>query len=275
MRSFRSTSRKSAYGALESLFRYPEKVFIIHYSCGPFFESVNSPKIVSISLTNLDSKQSYSFSIHLAAEILDLPLNLLSPSQYRQAETKVLQDFVNFLREHEDCYFVHWSMNNATFGFGAIFHRYQVLCGENESIPKIKKIDIHNILEEIYSEGYECHNRIVKKGREVYQVNGRLLCLAHRNNIKLFEAVSGIEEVEYYRKGAYNKMHESTLRKTFIVRRILKLTLTKELKVRSPIKQYGWTIQGVFEYAKSNWVGAIILAIFGALIQLLLISILT
>ncbi len=63
--------RKQAKSQLSELSNKTDQVIVIHYSCESFYDRPDgsSPRITSIAVSNLESGQTKSFSIHQIAEI--------------------------------------------------------------------------------------------------------------------------------------------------------------------------------------------------------------
>ncbi|HHT9890255.1 TPA: hypothetical protein ACT9KI_002433, partial [Legionella pneumophila] len=122
--------RKIAINLINSLVDKPEHVLVIHYSCESFYdrESMCSPRITSIAVTNLYSRQTHSFSIHQEAEINGSLEDI--DNNYDFLEKEMLNKFYKFVDHHLICRWVHWNMKNSNYGFLAIEHRFRVLGGD-------------------------------------------------------------------------------------------------------------------------------------------------
>ena len=120
--------QKEAKEKIKDIFKNKNNVFIIHYSCESFYniENGRTPRITSIVVKYLDSCNDVSFSIHKIAEIEDI--SDIS-EHYDAIEKKMLDEFYDFIKKHENYYWVHWNMKNINYGFEAIAHRYRVLGG--------------------------------------------------------------------------------------------------------------------------------------------------
>ena len=86
--------QRDARKALDDIFTHAENVCVIHYSCESFHDRKRgrSPRITSISLRNLDSAQTTSFSIHQTAEINSVSLEKIE-KQYDNLERDILNQF--------------------------------------------------------------------------------------------------------------------------------------------------------------------------------------
>ena len=69
-------------------------------------------------------------------------------------ERDIIEQFRNFLDDHQEKTFVHWSMNSPSFGFNPIQHRYKELTGKSISITPRLQIDLSEYLKEKYGIEY-------------------------------------------------------------------------------------------------------------------------
>ena len=70
------------------------------------------------------------------------------------SERDIIERFRNFLVDHQEKTFVHWSMNSPSFGFNPIQHRYKELTGKSISITPRLQIDLSEYLKEKYGIEY-------------------------------------------------------------------------------------------------------------------------
>ena len=63
-------------------------------------------------------------------------------------ERDIIERFRNFIDDHQEKIFVHWSMNSPSFGFNPIQHRYKELTGKSISITPRLQIDLSEYLKE-------------------------------------------------------------------------------------------------------------------------------
>ncbi|STX50762.1 Uncharacterised protein [Legionella busanensis] len=208
--------RKIALKQIKLLIEKPENVLLIHYSCESFYDrdSMCSPRITSIAVTNLYSRQTHSFSIHQEAEIRGKLDDI--DNNYDFLEREMLTKFYKFVDKNSMKKWVHWNMKNSNYGFLAIEHRFKVLGGEPIVISDQDKIDLNSLLIDIYGVGYIGHPRLEK--------------LIDKNNISKSNFLSGQNEADAFEKKDYLKLHQSTLRKTDIFCNILERINNKKLK---------------------------------------------
>ena len=121
---------------------------IIHYSC----ENLNdnnegySPRITSIAVVHIASDTTHSFSIHLIAEQMGIERDKII-EKYNELEQVMLEDFNDFIKNHQNALWVHWNMNNINYGFEAIEHRYKVLSKTNLSkVLDTKKFNLSKMI---------------------------------------------------------------------------------------------------------------------------------
>lgn len=258
-KSNRLIERQEGIDELNELVRDKNNTLIIHYSCESFVTNHgNTPRITSISIRNLKTAQTKSFSIHLQAQFNKLTLQSLKNDDYDKLERELLDEYFSFLGRHKTHRWAHWNMRDTNYGFEAINNRYRILGGTPIEIDDDRKYDLPRIIGKIYSYRYE-------KNRP----KGRLLNLADRNNITTLEALTGKDEADAFENHKYLELHRSTLRKVDIIETIIYKIINRELKVNSSSKEiYGLSISGLYEITKNNWilfiVWSIIIFIIGA-----------
>lgn len=255
--SKRLEEREEGLDILNKIYKEKAKSLIIHYSCESFVTSHGrTPRITSICLRFLETAQTRSFSIHLQAQFDNKDFNNLSDNDYDEIEKKVLNDFYEFAESHKKYNWIHWNMRNSNFGFEAIANRYKILKGTPFIIDEDRRYDFPRILSKIYTHNYEKD-----------APDGRLLNLANRNSIDTRDALKGKDESLAFENKKYLELHKSTLRKLDVIDYIFDRTYKNELIVNSRKKEiYGYTIPGIIEIVKNNW---ILLAIWTILIYIL------
>ena len=145
----------------------------------------------------LNSENDVSFSIHKIAEIENI--SDISKN-YDVIEKKMLDEFYNFIQKHENYFWVHWNMKNINYGFEAIAHRYRVLGGNPVHINNEKKINLAQLLYDIYGPQY------IDKPR--------LYNIIALNNINEIDLLNGEEEAKAFTMHANDNTAFNT-RKSF------------------------------------------------------------
>jgi hypothetical protein len=142
-----------------------QNTVVLHYGCADFNKSVHT--IFWIGAIYYDNEvKKYFFE--------------------SGSEESIIEEFKNFLDDHQEKIFVHWSMNSPSFGFTPIQNRYKELTGESISITPRLQIDLSEYLKEKYGIEY------------VSRQGGRL------NNLAKLNGFSGINtdlEVKTHHKG--------------------------------------------------------------------------
>lgn len=200
-------SRRRALDRLASLIERPEHLIVIHYACESFYdrESNTSPRVTSIAVRNFDSGQTYSFSIHLAAETLGLSGGDIE-DRYSELEKEALASFFEYVHSHVGYIWMHWAMRDINFGFQALAHRYRVLGGIPIDIPESQLFDLSRALVSIYGSNYVQHKRLPN--------------LVTLNGMTHAEFLRGDEEAHAFETRDYYRLHLSTLRKVDILANI-------------------------------------------------------
>lgn len=176
----------------------------IHYSCESLDNRTSgvSPRITSIAIYNMGSRSSVSFSIHQVAEEEQVDLAHIEP-RYDALEKLMLDRFFAYLRSHQDAHYLHWKMRDANYGFEAIEHRYRVLKGDPYTVSASNRHDLSELFFDIYGSNYIEHPRLEN--------------LAKANGITLKGFIPGHEEPSAFAKGEYVALHQSTLRKVYVI----------------------------------------------------------
>ena len=215
--------QRIAWRKLRRVFSNPAGHWIIHYSCESFYEIQDglSPRIASISVRNLDSGHTVSFSIHQSAEKLGVSSSDIR-SKYRIIEAKLLKGFFDFSRNNPDNIYIHWNMRNSNYGFEALEHRYQVLHQDARSlnIRDQQRIDLARLFKDVYGDKY------INKP-----------CLQHilsKNQIDLKDFLTGAQEAKRFEEGHFSDLHRSTLRKVDAISEIARRSHEHKLLVNTP-----------------------------------------
>ncbi|WP_293953849.1 MULTISPECIES: hypothetical protein [unclassified Sphingobacterium] len=245
IQSKRLKQRSEGLKDLEKSLENKEKTLIIHYSCESFVNLFGrSPRITSISIRNLQTGQTISFSIHIQAQINRMDFNNLSDEDYDKLEYYMLNEFYEFAKERLKFKWIHWNMRDTNFGFEAISIRFRILGGSPLEIDIENRYDLPRILSKIYTYDYENHGE-----------SGKLLSLCARNEISFRDALSGKKEAEAFENRNYLALHKSTLNKVSIIESIIEKTENGSLKVKvKPKEIYGLTISGIREIVANNWI---------------------
>ena len=180
-----------------------------------------SPRIASISVRNLGSGRTESFSIHQIAEQQGVSSGEIC-SKYQTLEAKLLERFFGFVRDSPDNRYIHWNMRNSNYGFEAFEHRYQVLHRDSRSlnIRDGQRIDLARIFKDIYGDEYitkPCLENILPK-----------------NRIELKDFLTGAEEAKAFEKQRFSDLHRSTLRKVDAIAELARRSHEHKLQVNTP-----------------------------------------
>lgn len=245
-KSNRLSERQEGIDLLKQLQGNEAKILLIHYSCESFITGHGrTPRVTSISIRNFKNGQTFSFAIHLQAQISKLDITNLTDEHYDILEKEMLKAFYEFVENHISYKWVHWNMRNSSYGFEAINNRYRILGGTPKSIDDDLKFDLPIILSKMFTKNYEVH-----------EPSGKFLNIVRRNKITEKDVLTGKEEAEAFDNREYLKLHKSTLRKVDMMASILNCTIQGRLKVNSSMKEvYGLSLPGLFEIAKSSaWI---------------------
>lgn len=241
--------RKETLSSLNRIVSNSENLLIIHYSCESFFDIPDgrTPRITSIAVRYYAAGQTKSFSIHKVAEVEDISLQDIE-SNYDNLEKKMLGEFFEFVKHHQNCNWLHWNMRDINYGFEALANRYHVLDGVPVTIDNSRKFDLARMLKQIYGPNYIGHRRFEK--------------LVEKNGITDSSFMPGETEAMAFQAKAYVKLHQSTLRKVFALSTIVEYIINGDLKTDAKWYEiYGVTPQGMFNLINSTWWASLIYTI--------------
>jgi hypothetical protein len=247
--SKRLSRRKEARAELERLFDHPDNLNIIHYSCESFYDRVDgtSPRITSIAVRHVGSRQTTSFSIHQVAELRGVTADQME-GVYDELERTMLNDFYKHVRQHAGRHWIHWNMRDANYGFQAIAHRHRVLGGCPVDLAEDHLYDLASKLIDIY-------------GRS-YAQNPRLERLMEINRISRNNFLSGAEEARAFERKDYVKLHQSTLRKVDVIHSFAEKELDRTLRTNASLAdQLGFSPPAWVDWLSENWIVRLLAAV--------------
>jgi hypothetical protein len=167
-------------------------VYAVHYACEGFSDAKDRPAGVSaIAVRPIGTGQSIVYSLN------DYPP--ATAADPRDPETRMLSEFLGFLREHEGARLVHWNMDAGLYGFAAIVNRYAYISGvaPRSSMPAEDRLfNLDDLL-------------IAAYGKDYVQ-NPRLKTLLALNGIATRYSLSGEEQATRYREGDYGALARCT-----------------------------------------------------------------
>jgi hypothetical protein len=201
--------------------KHPERFYIIHYSSQSLYdEGVDrdglSPRITSIAVMHVSTRQTVTFAIHAVAEELGISKDQVE-ARYDEIEGAILERFYSFARDRREKYWIHWNMRNIVFGFEHLEHRYRVLTKkEPPLVPMEVRVNLNDMFREWYGSGYA--------------PDPRMLNLMLLNGERDTRFLVGKEEAEAFKARDFIRMHTSTISKVEFFRYALMLSLKGRLK---------------------------------------------
>ena len=218
----------------KSVGKEPEQFYIIHYSSQSLYDADSeghSPRITSIAVMHFATRQTTSFSVHATADLLKIGRDEIE-SRYNDIEKEMLLRFFEFARDRLDRYWIHWRMQNLTFGFEHLEHRSRYLGNPDpQRVPFENRLDLSAILQERY-------------GRD-YVPNPRMINLAQQNGPLPQGFLNGEQEAEAFKNKDFIRMHASTLAKVDFFRHVI--VLARQGRLRTANKNWGVRIDRLLE----------------------------
>ena len=236
-------------------------VVVIHYSCESFYDLPDgaSSRITSIAVQNLATAQRESFSIHQIAE-RDKKFSIEEIDEhYDELEKKMLAEFYDYAKSHQNHTWLHWNMRNINYGFAALEHRYKVLEGKPFEIHELCRYDLSRLLVGLYGTNYIDHPRLES--------------LVKMNGISDLNFLKGADEAKAFEDQEYVKMHQSTLRKVDILSAIIEQATDSTLKTNTKSTEiYGSYFAFAIEELREHWLSILLsfIAAIASVISLLM-----
>lgn len=227
---------------LEKIFNNTETSLIIHYACESFFKQKNesTPRISCISIKNLGSGNVTSFSAHHVAEKEKIQIEQTF-DRYDEIEKKLLDEYFAFVQENQGYTWAHWNMRNVNFGFQALEHRYAVLGGQPIVLQDARKLDISNLMADMYGPSY-CEKPVLAN-------------LCKMNNIVSDFFMEGKYEAEAFEEKDFLRIHQSNMKKVDFIHYVAELALKGQLRTNSTwVNTHGVHPRVVVELIQKNWV---------------------
>lgn len=201
--------------------KHPERFYIIHYSSEGLYDDALaqqglSPRITSIAVMHVSTRQTQTFATHALAEELSIPKDQIE-SQFDQIERAILERFYKWAQDRRTSRWVHWNMRNIVFGFEHLEHRYRVLTKSDPTyIPVEVRVNLNDVLRERYGHSYAPDPKLANLMRMNGEPDPRVM--------------SGGEEASAFKTRDYIRMHSSTIGKVEFFRHVIGLAVAGKLK---------------------------------------------
>lgn len=225
------------------------RAFVIHYCCESFNTPNGQARITAVAVRNLYDGQTTCWTIHGEAQKKRTQVTNLN-----QLERRVLDGLKGFLKQYDDCTFIHWNMRDTKFGFGHLHHRAAVLGCKLHKIQDSQKFDLSSAL---YRHFGDNHSPDVSASGKP----GRLFALAELNKINTLGALAGAEEPVAFSEGNYAALEGSLLRKLDMLSNIFTKLHQGQLKHTAPWRETWGMSLGVGLHSMLNhWLTKLVIA---------------
>lgn len=198
------TDVKQATRELMEALDHGYRVVCLHYACENFHDVTDRPVAVSaIGVTEIidpsGQRESRVFSIASSA----------ANDNVIEREKESLKRFFEYAKDRPDARWVHWNMNNATYGFSALISRYRFLFGEDPPplFSSDRLYDLDSIVEARYGKSFAKHPKL------------RSLCSLNRYFMSFFK--DGKDEAWAYGEANFGLCERSTAEKSHLIASIL------------------------------------------------------
>lgn len=238
----------------KSVVKEPEQFYIIHYSSQSLYDADSaghSPRITSIAVMHFATRQTTSFSAHAVADLLKIGKDEIE-SRYNEIEKEMLSGFFDFMKGRFDKYWIHWRMQNLTYGFEHLEHRSRFL--GNPDPPRVQfenRLDLSAILR-------------AKYGRD-YVPDPKMMNLALQNGPLPQGFLTGEQEAAAFKNKDFIRMHASTLAKVDFFRHII--LLAQQGRLRTATSSWGVRVDRLLE-GRNAKVIALGAGVVGALVAI-------
>lgn len=211
---------------IKGIKRYPERYYIVHYSSESIYdEGVDrggmSPRITSIAVMHVPTRQTVSFSMHAIAEEKGIPKQGVE-QHYDEIELAIIERFYVFVRDRREKYWIHWQMKNIVYGFEHIEHRFRTLTADKSISPPHIPVEVRINLDSVLREKYG----------DDYVPNRRMLNLMLLNGQRDHRFMTGEEEAAAFKAREFIRLHNSTISKVEFFRHVITLMLKGKLRTR-------------------------------------------
>lgn len=236
----------------KSVAKEPDQFYVIHYSSQSLYDADgegHSPRITSIAVMHFATRQTTSFSVHAVADLLRIGKDEVE-TRYNDVEKEMLLRFFEFVRDRLDKYWIHWRMQNLTFGFEHLEHRSRLLSNPDPPrVPFENRLDLSAILQ-------------IKYGHD-YVPNPRMINLAQQNGTLPQGFLTGEQEAEAFKNKHFIRMHASTLAKVDFFRHVI--VLAQQGRLRTATKNWGVRVDRLLE-GRTAKVIALAAGVVGAMV---------
>jgi hypothetical protein len=181
-----------------------EPLWVVHYACAGFKHADSGPLSVSaVCFREVSSLAGATFSL---------------TDRKENGEEYVLRSFYEFIGNHSDVHFLHWNMNRADYGLGALANRYVFLLGPDAParIADARQHDLDDLIGHVHGRAFASHPKL----RSLGLLNGFLF----------HEHLTGKEEAILFDEGKHGEIKRSCEEKVrliaFLAERFLRGDLT-------------------------------------------------
>jgi hypothetical protein len=245
------TAQKAGRDALEAILKTPKEVWAIHYACQSIAQAGEAPRVGTIAMANLGTRETRVFAVSQIIEEHQLEADDVAINS-DEIERTLLKTFFKELASQRDHQYVHWNMGTLTYGFAALETRYRALGGEPFRVSARDRHDLADLLIQIY-------------GDDIVKAKSKLVPLMKLNQLAPQSVLSGAEEAAAMSDGHYRdvtssveakvraiaklawKAHDKTLKTeaNVIARRGIGLRLTARDVVQNPMVWVVSTVIGL------------------------------
>lgn len=190
----------------------------IHYSCESFYDVTDRPvAIAAIGIAELTGLHgdaiSQVFSIANAAPNDDVV----------EREKDLLTRFFEYVKTHPDIRWVHWNMNNATYGFAGLIARYRFLFDKEPpgAFTSANLFDLDSLIEARYGKAYAHHPKL----HSLYSLNGYFMPFF----------ADGASEAKAYSDGDFGRCERSASTKATLLAAALGAFCTGTLQTANSV----------------------------------------
>ena len=265
MKTYRVKEYKRALSTLHQYMDNKKDYAFIHYSCKGFLrmseDKVDRILVICIHFPYNGSNK--IFSLRNTALIMKLSLHDATSDVLDKVEAHMLDRYFKYAKDMGNVTWLHWNMDDSSYGFCALEERHISLGGEPFKIDERNRINVAILLKRLYGQTYaslEENSQIIDKGK--------LYVTLRKNGLYDKEILTLPEEAKAFDDRKYPEVETSTSAKVRAFSYVMDKAANRELLTNSNkfVDVYGISVYGVLQYVRDNALLAAIFAIIGSTI---------
>jgi hypothetical protein len=191
-----------------------EPIIAVHYACEDLYQAKDRPAAIACVAVVEDGDET-----SLAFSLADAPPDIVGDVR----EVDLLERFYHYLQTRQDARIVHWNMNSATYGFGALATRYRYLTSKPAPYePNADRlVDLDTLIATQFGEHYANHPKLPS----IIALNG----FPKRFFLK------GVDEAAKFKDGDIGAVRSSVSEKVRMILSLFHLLVSGSLQTQTSV----------------------------------------